>query len=87
MERTTHRGLAFGKPLSKYNLAQVLQGMLVESEHTGVIGGVKKYFSKTLPIDPIMAMDISKDHLEEFPTYYTYLTEMEVRMERERHVR
>ncbi len=45
-----------------YNQEQLKMGIAVEKEHT---------------INDKIAEKISRDHLAEFPTYYTYLAEME----------
>lgn len=63
--RTIPGGKAEGKPIGKYDKEQLGKGMKVEREHTG---------------DPLRAEEITTDHLEEFPTYYTALEEMEKRL-------
>lgn len=63
--RTIPGGKADGKPVGKYDKEQLGKGMKVEREHTK---------------DPRRAEEISTDHLEEFPTYYTALDEMEKRL-------
>lgn len=55
-------GLAEGQPDSKYNSKQLEMGRKVEMEHT---------------VDPRIANEISKDHLEEDSIYYTHLKKME----------
>jgi hypothetical protein len=55
-------GEADGKPLTKYDLSQLLMGIKVELEHTS---------------DRMLALEIATDHLEEFPDYYTRLKKME----------
>jgi hypothetical protein len=60
-------GLADGKPVTKYNLNQLLMGMRVEKEHTA---------------DPLMALEISADHLERVPDYYTRLDKLEEEYEK-----
>lgn len=60
-------GLADGKPDSKYDKAQLSQGIKVEKkEHTT---------SKE------KAKEIAKDHLEEHGEYYTHLKKMEDKLE------
>lgn len=61
-------GRAHGQPVSKYDLQQLLMGIGVEQEHTP---------------DKMQALEISMDHLEEFPDYYTRLSIMEEEAERE----
>ncbi len=61
-------GRAHGQPVSKYDLQQLLMGIGVEQEHTP---------------DKMKALEISMDHLEEFPDYYTRLSIMEEEAERE----
>ena len=51
-------GKADTKPITKYPLDQILQGIKVEKEHTK---------------DNMAALEITKDHLEEDPHYYTKL--------------
>lgn len=55
-------GLADGKPDSKYDKKQLEKGRKIEKEHTD---------------DPAKANEISKDHLEECPDYYTRLEKLE----------
>lgn len=55
-------GKASGKPTSDFSAAQIAMGKEVEKEHTP---------------DEAKAVEISKDHLEEFPDYYTRLKKME----------
>jgi len=55
-------GKAKGMPASKFPADQLRMGVKVEKEHTP---------------DPKKAKEISKDHLEEFPDYYTRLDKME----------
>ncbi|MCX8022828.1 MAG: hypothetical protein N2745_08665 [Syntrophorhabdaceae bacterium] len=55
-------GKADGKPITKYDLQQLLMGIEVELEHTN---------------NKMRALEISMDHLEEFPDYYTRLEKME----------
>ncbi len=61
-------GRADGKEITKYDLQQLLIGIKVEQEHTP---------------DTMTALEISMDHLEEFPDYYTRLAIMEEDAERE----
>ncbi len=61
-------GKADGKPITKYDLQQLIMGIAVEMEHTN---------------DKMRALEISTDHLEEFPDYYTRLTRMEEEAEAE----
>lgn len=63
--RTIPGGKAEGQPVGKYDKEQLGKGMKVEREHTG---------------DPLRAEEITTDHLEEFPTYYTALENMEKRL-------
>lgn len=55
-------GKADNKPDSDYDKDQLRKGVKVESEHTN---------------NKAMAKEIAKDHLEEFPHYYTALIKME----------
>ncbi len=55
-------GEADEHPITKYNLEQILLGIEVEMEHTD-----NKY----------KALEITTDHLEEIPDYYTRLLKME----------
>ena len=48
--------------LKKYDLEQIKMGLKVEQEHTD---------------DPNIALEITLDHLEEIPRYYSYLKLME----------
>lgn len=61
-------GKADGQTLTKYDLNQLLMGIKVELEHTS---------------DKLTALEISTDHLEEFPDYYTRLLKMEEEAEEE----
>jgi len=61
-------GLADGKDITKYGLDQLLMGIEVEMEHTS---------------DKMKALEISTDHLEEIPDYYTRLHKMEEDYEKE----
>lgn len=60
-------GLADGKPDSKYPADQLRIGIKVEREHS---------------VDREEAREITKDHLEEHPSYYTALKKMEDRLEK-----
>jgi len=55
-------GRSSGQRVIKYPLDQLLMGIKVEQEHTK---------------DKVKALEISMDHLEEFPDYYTRLQQME----------
>jgi hypothetical protein len=61
-------GKADGKDITKYDLKQILLGMKIEQEHTS---------------NKMMALEITMDHLEEIPDYYTRLIEMEEEAEEE----
>jgi hypothetical protein len=61
-------GIADGKPVTKYDLKELLMGIKVEREHTA---------------DKFKALEISTDHLEEIPDYYTRIDKMEVAYEKE----
>jgi hypothetical protein len=58
-------GKAEGQPVGKYDKEQLGKGMKIEREHTK---------------DPRRAEEISTDHLEEHPMYYTALENMEKRL-------
>jgi hypothetical protein len=55
-------GKADGKDITKYDLKQVLMGIKIEQEHT---------------TNKMIALEITMDHLEKIPDYYTRLQEME----------
>ena len=55
-------GRADGKDITTYDLKQILMGIGVEQEHTS---------------NKMLALEITTDHLEEIPDYYTRLKEME----------
>lgn len=55
-------GRADGKDITKYDLKQILMGIKIEQEHT---------------TNKMIALEITMDHLEEIPDYYTRLIEME----------
>lgn len=61
-------GRADGKEITKYDLKQILMGIKIEQEHT---------------TNKMMALEISMDHLEVIPDYYTRLAEMEEEAEDE----
>jgi hypothetical protein len=61
-------GKADGKDITKYDLKQVLMGIKIEQEHT---------------TNKMIALEITMDHLEEIPDYYTRLQEMEEEAEEE----
>ncbi len=67
-KNTIPGGRADGKDITKYNLNELLMGIKVELEHTG---------------NKMKALEISTDHLEEFPDYYTRLIKMEDDAEKE----
>lgn len=55
-------GRADGKDITKYDLQQLLMGIKVELEHTD---------------NRMTALEITTDHLEQMPDYYTRLLKME----------
>ena len=56
-------GAADGKPITNYDLGQLLAGIKWEKDdHTN---------------DPILALELAMDHLESIPDYYTRLERME----------
>lgn len=61
-------GRADGQQITKYDLQQLIMGITVEQEHT---------------TNKLRALEISMDHLEEFPDYYTRLHQMEEDAEKE----
>jgi predicted 3-demethylubiquinone-9 3-methyltransferase (glyoxalase superfamily) len=61
-------GRADGKQVTDFDLDQLIMGIKVEQEHT---------------TDKYTALEISMDHLEEIPDYYTRLEEMEEKAEAE----
>lgn len=65
-------GRADGQKITKYDLNQLVMGIKVELEHTS---------------DRMQALEISMDHLEEFPDYYTRLEKMEEEAEKSFHKR
>lgn len=59
---TLKGGYADGKPITKYDLAQLLEGIKWERQHTN---------------DSLIALELAMDHLERVPDYYNHLTRME----------
>ena len=55
-------GLADGKPVTEYDLEQLLMGIKFEMEHTR---------------DSFIALEIAMDHLERIPDYYSRLRRLE----------
>jgi hypothetical protein len=55
-------GKSDGKDLTKYDLKQILMGIKIEQEHVS---------------NKMIALEITTDHLEEIPDYYTRLQDME----------
>jgi hypothetical protein len=55
-------GMADGKPITKYDLAELLEGIKWEREHAD---------------DSFIALEITMDHLEKIPDYNTRLCELE----------
>ncbi len=55
-------GIADDRPDSSFNQKELNDGIIIELEHTD---------------DKELSKDIAKDHLEEFPNYYTELKKME----------
>jgi hypothetical protein len=49
-------GMADGKPITNYDLGQLLEGIKYERMHTS---------------DSMLALEIAKDHLEHIPDYYS----------------
>ena len=62
-------GRAEGKDPDKYDSNQINMGREIEMEHTP---------------DKEVAKEISRDHLEEFDTYYTGLSEMEKKLKKQK---
>jgi len=62
-------GFADKKKPKDYSADQLAKGIKVEMEHTN---------------DPEKAKEIAMDHLEEFPTYYTALDEMEKKLKKQK---
>jgi hypothetical protein len=61
-------GKSDGKDITKYDLKQILMGIKIEQEHVS---------------NKMIALEITTDHLEEIPDYYTRLIEMEEEAEDE----
>jgi Protein of unknown function (DUF5661) len=55
-------GMADGKPITNYDLKELLEGIKWEREHTS---------------DSLLALEMAMDHLERIPDYYTHLVIME----------
>ena len=55
-------GLADGKPITEYDLEELLMGIKIEREHTR---------------DSFIALEIAMDHLERIPDYYSRLRRLE----------
>lgn len=55
-------GMADGKPVTNYDLGQLLEGIKFEREHTS---------------DNFVALEIAMDHLERIADYYSRLSRME----------
>jgi Protein of unknown function (DUF5661) len=62
-------GYADGKAVTEYDLAQLIDGIKWEREHTS---------------DSLLALEMAMDHLERIPDYYTHLIRMEYQCESER---
>jgi endoglucanase Acf2 len=62
-------GYADGKAITDYDLAQLIQGIKWEREHTN---------------DSLLALEMAMDHLERIPDYYTHLIRMEYQCESEK---
>lgn len=60
-------GIADDRPDSSFNQKELNDGISIEMEHTN---------------DRELSKDIAKDHLEEFPNYYTELNKMEDKLEK-----
>jgi len=69
MEEKIKGGLAEGKKNSDFPKEQIDKGVKIELEHTS---------------DKNLAKEIAKDHLVENKQYYSYLAEMEKKMDREK---
>jgi hypothetical protein len=59
-------GFAAGKPITNYDLKQLLEGIKWEREHTN---------------DNLLALEIAMDHLERISDYYDHLARMEYQCE------
>jgi hypothetical protein len=55
-------GLADGKPITKYAIGELLEGIKWEREHSN---------------DSLIALEIAMDHLEKIPDYYSRLCDLE----------
>ena len=55
-------GLADGKAITNYDLAQLLEGIKCERQHT---------------TDNLLALEFAMDHLETIPDYYTRIARLE----------
>ena len=55
-------GRADGKPITNYNLTELLEGIRFEREHTD---------------DSLLALEMAMDHLETIPDYYSRLSRLE----------
>ena len=55
-------GRADGKPITKYDLKELVEGIRFEREHTD---------------DSLLALEMAMDHLETIPDYYSRLHRME----------
>jgi Protein of unknown function (DUF5661) len=62
-------GMADGKPITNYDIAQLLEGIKTERDHTR---------------DNLLALELAMDHLEHIPDYYTHLTRMEQQCDSEK---
>ena len=55
-------GLADGKAITNYDLAQLLEGIKYERQHT---------------TDNLLSLELAMDHLETIPDYYTRIARLE----------
>ena len=55
-------GYADGKAITDYQLAELIEGIKFEREHTN---------------DSLLALEMAMDHLERIPDYYSHLANME----------
>jgi len=61
-------------PDSKFNMAQLTAGILIEREHNDTINFIKKAIREQKEIkNKKIFMKIAQDHLKEDPYYYTKL--------------
>jgi hypothetical protein len=65
-------GRADGIPIIRFKKKQLQLGVRTEMEHTN---------------NPRIAVEIAKDHLKEYPNYYTYLLRMEARLARRKNAK